>query len=71
MEYKKIDSKELNQQIQSGFLSKSVIVDIRSSNTMVYGPGGYRFLDFTRVGAPLSLLLTIVTPWLITQIYGL
>ena len=30
MKYKKIDSKELNQQIQSGFLSKSVIVDIRS-----------------------------------------
>jgi di/tricarboxylate transporter len=41
------------------------------TNTMVYGPGGYRFLDFTRVGAPLNLLLTIVTPWLITQLYGL
>ncbi|MFZ4666481.1 MAG: SLC13 family permease [Prochlorotrichaceae cyanobacterium] len=41
------------------------------TNTMVYGPGGYRFLDFTRVGAPLNLILTIVTPFLITQIYGL
>lgn len=41
------------------------------TNTMVYGPGGYRFLDFTRVGAPLTLLLTILTPWLIIWLYGL
>jgi hypothetical protein len=24
---------------------------------MVYGPGGYRFSDFTRLGAPLTLLV--------------
>ncbi|MEM9450662.1 MAG: SLC13 family permease [Cyanobacteria bacterium P01_E01_bin.6] len=41
------------------------------TNTMVYGPGGYRFLDFTRVGAPLSITLAIVTPVLIIQFYGL
>ena len=27
------------------------------TNLMVYGPGGYRFLDFTRIGAPLTLIL--------------
>ncbi|MCB1018727.1 MAG: SLC13 family permease [Acidobacteria bacterium] len=27
------------------------------TNLMVYGPGGYRFLDFTRIGLPLTLLL--------------
>ena len=27
------------------------------TNLMVYGPGGYRFLDFTRIGAPLTILL--------------
>jgi len=27
------------------------------TNLMVYGPGGYRFTDFTRVGLPLSVLL--------------
>jgi di/tricarboxylate transporter len=41
------------------------------TNTMVYGPGGYKFLDFTRVGLPLNLILTAVTPLLIVWIYGL
>jgi di/tricarboxylate transporter len=41
------------------------------TNTMVYGPGGYKFLDFTRVGLPLNLILTICTPLLIVLIYGL
>ena len=31
------------------------------TNLMVYGPGGYRFTDFFRVGAPLQILLAIVT----------
>ncbi|KAB1198957.1 SLC13 family permease [Haloferax sp. MBLA0078] len=31
------------------------------TNLMVYGPGGYEFTDFLRVGAPLQLLLTVVT----------
>ena len=41
------------------------------TNTMVYGPGGYKFLDFFRVGAPLNLLMAIVTPLLIVWLYGL
>ncbi|HXE58781.1 MAG TPA: SLC13 family permease [Gemmatimonadales bacterium] len=41
------------------------------TNTMVYGPGGYRFLDFTRLGAPLTLavmatILLVARTW-----YGL
>ncbi len=31
------------------------------TNLMVYGPGGYRGTDFTRIGAPLTLLVCIVT----------
>jgi len=27
------------------------------TNTLIYGPGGYRFIDYPRVGAPLNLLL--------------
>ncbi|MEN9518396.1 MAG: hypothetical protein RLZZ381_984 [Cyanobacteriota bacterium] len=41
------------------------------TNTMVYGPGGYKFWDFFRVGAPLNLLMTIATPLLIMWLYGL
>ena len=35
------------------------------TNMMVYGPGGYRFADFVRVGAPLQLLLWPVAVLLI------
>ncbi|QLG51220.1 SLC13 family permease [Natrinema halophilum] len=31
------------------------------TNLFVYGPGGYRFGDYFRIGAPLQLLLSIVT----------
>lgn len=37
------------------------------TNTFIYGPGGYRFSDFLRVGGPLVLLMvlvgTFVIPW--------
>ena len=31
------------------------------TNLMVYGPGGYRFLDFVRLGLPLTLLVAIIS----------
>jgi len=31
------------------------------ANVLVFGPGGYRFFDFARVGAPLTLTLLAVT----------
>jgi len=31
------------------------------TNLMVYGPGGYRFLDFTKIGIPLTLLIALIT----------
>ncbi len=40
------------------------------TNLMVYGPGGYKFTDFFRVGAPLQLLLTVVTAVGIAVIWG-
>ena len=29
------------------------------TNLMVYGPGGYRFMDFVRVGLPLNMILLV------------
>mgnify|MGYP006279754949 CR=1 FL=1 len=40
------------------------------TNLMVYGPGGYRFTDFVRMGAPLQLLLAFVTCGGIWAIWG-
>lgn len=40
------------------------------TNLMVYGPGGYRFTDFFRVGAPLQVLLALVTTLGIGAIWG-
>ncbi len=30
------------------------------TNTLVYGPGGYRFTDFLRIGIPMNVLLAVV-----------
>ena len=35
-------------------------------NTLVMGPGGYRFGDYARLGAPLSLIILLVAPLLIS-----
>lgn len=40
------------------------------SNTLVWGPGGYRFSDYARVGAPLTLLVLVLGTALITAIWG-
>jgi di/tricarboxylate transporter len=40
------------------------------TNLMVYGPGGYRFTDYVRVGAPLQLLLAGVTTLGIAFFWG-
>jgi di/tricarboxylate transporter len=41
------------------------------TNLFVYGPGGYRFVDYVRVGAPLQLVLSVVTVAGIVLLWGL
>ncbi len=41
------------------------------TNTMIYGPGGYRFVDFLRLGTPLSAIVGLITPALIIMLYGI
>jgi len=40
------------------------------TNLMVYGPGGYRFVDFLRIGIPMNLLLAAIAVGLIPLIWG-
>jgi len=39
------------------------------TNTMVYAPGGYRFLDFTRVGGPLNIVFWLIAIVLIPALW--
>jgi di/tricarboxylate transporter len=39
----------------------AVLTPMSHHNLIIYGPGGYRFFDYTRVGAPLTLLLAVAT----------
>jgi di/tricarboxylate transporter len=39
------------------------------TNLMVYGPGGYRFSDYLRIGLPLTALLAIVSLFLVPRIW--
>jgi di/tricarboxylate transporter len=41
------------------------------TNTLVYGPGGYRFTDYLRLGLPLNIIAAIVTIYLIPKFWPL
>ncbi len=41
------------------------------TNTMVFGPGNYRFRDYLRVGGPLNLMLVIALPLVIAWLFPL
>jgi len=41
------------------------------TNTLVYGPGQYRFGDYTRVGVWLNLLLWVIGSWMIPVLWPL
>ncbi|USZ69670.1 SLC13 family permease [Halorussus salilacus] len=40
------------------------------TNLFVYGPGGYKFTDYMRVGGPLQLVFALVTTFGIAAIWG-
>jgi di/tricarboxylate transporter len=39
------------------------------TNTLVYGPGGYKFTDFMRVGIPLNLSMSLIASAVIPLIW--
>lgn len=40
------------------------------TNLMVYGPGDYRFIDFIKMGAPLTLVVGVITVLLVPLVWG-
>ena len=49
--------------------SCSFMTPLEPSCVLVYGPGGYRFSDFLRVGAPLTLIVFVVTMALVPLLW--
>ena len=41
------------------------------TNTLVFGPGGYKFTDFLRFGIPLNVTLAPIVAWVIPLIWPL
>jgi di/tricarboxylate transporter len=41
------------------------------TNLMVYGPGGYRFGDFARLGVPLNLITIALTLLIVPVVWPL
>ena len=39
------------------------------TNLMVYGPGGYTFKNFFKIGAPLTLIYMVVTVFVLSLMY--
>jgi di/tricarboxylate transporter len=40
------------------------------TNLMVYGPGGYRFSDYLRIGLPLTVVLAVISLLLIPRVWA-
>ncbi len=41
------------------------------TNTMVYGPGRYRFTDYLRLGAPLTAMIVVALPLMMAYRWSL
>ena len=53
-------------------ISSSFVTPIGSeTNTMVYGPGGYKFSDYLKLGLPLTVIILIANIFITTLVYPL
>ena len=40
------------------------------TNLMVYGPGGYKFNDYFKIGIPLNLIMWVISVIIIPQVWS-
>ncbi|WP_138419828.1 SLC13 family permease [Aquibacillus sediminis] len=71
---------EMAEALQVPYMGFAVVIAIGASasfitpigyqtNLIVYGPGGYRFKDYVKVGTPLSILVMIVTVVIVRMVW--
>jgi di/tricarboxylate transporter len=47
----------------------AILTPMSHHNLIIYAPGGYRFFDYARVGAPLTLMLAVATAALAPRVW--
>jgi di/tricarboxylate transporter len=57
--------------LMTGTIGASITPTSYQTNLMIYGPGGYAFADFFRVGIPLTIIVGAVTVFLGPIVFGL
>ena len=57
--------------LMTGMIGATITPAAYQTNLMVYGPGGYRFADFLKVGVPLNIIVCIVSVAAILWHWGL
>ena len=50
--------------LMTGTIGAAVTPPSYQTNLMVMGPGEYNFMDFVKIGAPLAILVGLITVWL-------
>src|SRR5699024_12744303 len=71
---------EISSQMNVDYIGFVVLIAIASSasfitpigyqtNLIVYGPGGYKFSDYIKVGAPLSLITMVIATFIIYTVW--
>jgi di/tricarboxylate transporter len=71
---------EMATQMDMDYMGLTVTIAIAASasfitpigyqtNLIVYGPGGYKFTDYIKVGAPLSLMTMVISTLIIYTVW--
>jgi len=50
--------------LMTGTIGAAITPAAYQTNLMVYGPGEYSYLDFVKMGVPLTVLVGVITVWL-------
>ena len=55
--------------LMTGTIGAAITPPSYQTNLMVQGPGEYSFMDFVKMGAPLAILLGVITVWLAPLVF--